>query len=151
MLWQPKAYVVTQGDQRRLCERQFINVHYTGNPWADKGWNLEKYCGRNVTDACLMCQLSPFITSIKPKIKSMSISSELSGNKHSNSKKTPVRQYLKCPLQSHNHGMKILCLILGTLVIISFLQKYKTTIFKSAPSLPPRHILHQETSRDLPC
>lgn len=87
----------------------------------------------------------------KPKTRSMSISSEMSGNKHSDSKKPPLRQYLKCALQNRNCGMKILYLVLGTAVIVSFLQKSKTIIFKSALSLPPLQILHHETSRDLPC
>lgn len=112
---------------------------------------MEKYWGRNITDACLMHQLSPFITPINQRpevcpflLKWVAINTQIQ-------KKPPLRQYLKCALQNRNCGMKILYLVLGTVVIVSFFQKSKTIIFKSGLSLPPLQILHQETRRDVPC
>lgn len=97
-----------------------------------------------------MYQLSPFSTPIGQRpgvcqfhLKWVAINTQIKKN---------TNQYLKYPLQTHNHGMKILYVVLGTLVIISFLQKYKPINYIQVRSFsPPLQILHQEMSRDLLC
>lgn len=82
-----------------------------------------------------MYQLSPFSTPISQRpgvcqfcLKWVAINTQI--------QKT-TNQYLKYPLQTHNHGMKILYVVLGTLVIISFLQKYKPINYIQVRSFSP--------------